>query len=229
MQNRPGSKPAWSSFIMQTPGALKIDLHKSVVLCDGPPLHMLEEVMQLNWLDIRSQQGKHILIEKTLPSFASNAVKNNDFNSLLVLLEHVDVNSGDYNGHTPLHTACELGNLDMAMFLLGKGASPEFTNSFGQRPFHLAIKNRHFRVIKLLRLRGFTLKLHPVRIAIEMIQTVRKRDHALLHAWFLSGVDMDTTDYNGWTAMEAAVHLGDKTMITKLVHYRTTPLSSVPV
>ncbi|XP_056613845.1 uncharacterized protein LOC130429776 isoform X7 [Triplophysa dalaica] len=141
MQNRPGSKPAWSSFIMQTPGALKIDLHKSVVLCDGPPLHMLEEVMQLNWLDIRSQQGKHILIEKTLPSFASNAVKNNDFNSLLVLLEHVDVNSGDYNGHTPLHTACELGNLDMAMFLLGKGASPEFTNSFGQRPFHLAIKN----------------------------------------------------------------------------------------
>ncbi|XP_056614526.1 60 kDa lysophospholipase-like isoform X6 [Triplophysa dalaica] len=197
MQNRPGSKPAWSSFIMQTPGALKIDLHKSVVLCDGPPLHMLEEVMQLNWLDIRSQQ--------------------------------VDVNSGDYNGHTPLHTACELGNLDMAMFLLGKGASPEFTNSFGQRPFHLAIKNRHFRVIKLLRLRGFTLKLHPVRIAIEMIQTVRKRDHALLHAWFLSGVDMDTTDYNGWTAMEAAVHLGDKTMITKLVHYRTTPLSSVPV
>ncbi|XP_056614525.1 60 kDa lysophospholipase-like isoform X3 [Triplophysa dalaica] len=201
MQNRPGSKPAWSSFIMQTPGALKIDLHKSVVLCDGPPLHMLEEVMQLNWLDIRSQQGKHILIEKTLPSFASNAVKNNDFNSLLVLLEHVDVNSGDYNGHTPLHTACELGNLDMAMFLLGKGASPEFTNSFGQRPFHLAIKNR----------------------------TVRKRDHALLHAWFLSGVDMDTTDYNGWTAMEAAVHLGDKTMITKLVHYRTTPLSSVPV
>ncbi|XP_056614535.1 60 kDa lysophospholipase-like isoform X3 [Triplophysa dalaica] len=186
---------------MQTPGALKIDLHKSVVLCDGPPLHMLEEVMQLNWLDIRSQQGKHILIEKTLPSFASNAVKNNDFNSLLVLLEHVDVNSGDYNGHTPLHTASELGNLDMAMFLLGKGASPEFTNSFGQRPFHLAIKNR----------------------------TVRKRDHALLHAWFLSGVDMDTTDYNGWTAMEAAVHLGDKTMITKLVHYRTTPLSSVPV
>ncbi|XP_056613844.1 60 kDa lysophospholipase-like isoform X5 [Triplophysa dalaica] len=197
MQNRPGSKPAWSSFIMQTPGALKIDLHKSVVLCDGPPLHMLEEVMQLNWLDIRSQQ--------------------------------VDVNSGDYNGHTPLHTACELGNLDMAMFLLGKGASPEFTNSFGQRPFHLAIKNRHFRVIKLLRLRGFTLKLHPVRIAIEMIQTVRKRDHALLHAWFLSGVDMDTTDYNGWTAMEAAVHLGDKTMISKLVDYRTTPLSSVPV
>ncbi|XP_056614534.1 60 kDa lysophospholipase-like isoform X2 [Triplophysa dalaica] len=154
---------------MQTPGALKIDLHKSVVLCDGPPLHMLEEVMQLNWLDIRSQQGKHILIEKTLPSFASNAVKNNDFNSLLVLLEHVDVNSGDYNGHTPLHTASELGNLDMAMFLLGKGASPEFTNSFGQRPFHLAIKNRHFRVIKLLRLRGFTVKLHPVRIAIEMI------------------------------------------------------------
>ncbi|XP_056613852.1 60 kDa lysophospholipase-like isoform X3 [Triplophysa dalaica] len=186
---------------MQTPGALKIDLHKSVVLCDGPPLHMLEEVMQLNWLDIRSQQGKHILIERTLPSLSSNAVKNNDFNSLLVLLEHVDVNSGDYNGHTPLHTACELGNLDMAMFLLGKGASPEFTNSFGQRPFHLAIKNR----------------------------TVRKRDHALLHAWFLSGVDMDTTDYNGWTAMEAAVHLGDKTMITKLVHYRTTPLSSVPV
>ncbi|XP_056614537.1 60 kDa lysophospholipase-like isoform X1 [Triplophysa dalaica] len=180
---------------MQTPGALKIDLNR--VLCDGPPLNMLEEVMELNWLDIRSQQ--------------------------------VDVNSGDYNGQTPLHTASELGNLDMAMFLLGKGASPDSVNSSGKCPLHLNIKNRHFRVIKLLRLRGFTLKLHPVRIAIEMIQTVRKRDHALLHAWFLSGVDMDTTDYNGWTAMKEAVQLGDKTMISKLVDYRTTPLSSVPV
>ncbi|MGL5112843.1 MAG: ankyrin repeat domain-containing protein [Flavobacterium sp.] len=59
---------------------------------------------------------------------------------------------------------------------------------------------------------------------MSLYRTVRKRDHALLHAWFLSGVDMDTTDYNGWTAMKWAVRLGDNTMITKLVDYRTTPL-----
>ncbi|XP_056613868.1 L-asparaginase-like isoform X3 [Triplophysa dalaica] len=137
----------------------------------------------------------------------------------------VDVNSEDYMGYTPLHTACQLGNGEMVMFLLDNGA----VNRSKHCPLHLAIKNRNFLVIELLRWKGFTVKLHPVRIGVELIQTVRKRDHALLHAWFLSGVDMDTSDYNGWTAMKEAVRLGENTMITKLVHYRSTPLSSVPV
>ncbi|XP_056614530.1 ankyrin repeat domain-containing protein 1-like isoform X2 [Triplophysa dalaica] len=181
---------------MQTPDYLEIDLSR-LVIGDKKFLNILEEVMKLNWLHERIQPEKSKLMARTLSSLASRAVENNHFIDLQVLLEHVDVNSEDYMGYTPLHTACLLGNGEMVMFLLDNGA----VNRSKHCPLHLAIKNR----------------------------TVRKRDHALLHAWFLSGVDMDTSDYNGWTAMKEAVRLGDNTMITKLVHYRSTPLSSVPV
>ncbi|XP_056614529.1 L-asparaginase-like isoform X1 [Triplophysa dalaica] len=209
---------------MQTPDYLEIDLSR-LVIGDKKFLNILEEVMKLNWLHERIQPEKSKLMARTLSSLASRAVENNHFIDLQVLLEHVDVNSEDYMGYTPLHTACLLGNGEMVMFLLDNGA----VNRSKHCPLHLAIKNRNFLVIELLRWKGFTVKLHPVRIGVELIQTVRKRDHALLHAWFLSGVDMDTSDYNGWTAMKEAVRLGDNTMITKLVHYRSTPLSSVPV
>ncbi|XP_056614511.1 L-asparaginase-like isoform X2 [Triplophysa dalaica] len=198
---------------MQTPDYLEIDLSR-LVIHNEKFLNILEEVMKLNWLHERIQPEKSELMARTLSSLASRAVENNHFIDLQVLLEHVDVNSEDYMGYTPLHTACLLGNGEMVMFLLDNGA----VNRSKHCPLHLAIKNRNFLVIELLRWKGFTVKLHPVRIGVELIQTVRKRDHALLHAWFLSGVDMDTSDYNGWTAMKEAVRLGENTMITKLVH-----------
>ncbi|MGL5112842.1 MAG: ankyrin repeat domain-containing protein [Flavobacterium sp.] len=51
----------------------------------------------------------------------------------------MDVNSEDYMGYTPLHTACRLGNGEMVMFLLDNGA----VNSSKHCPLHLAIKNRY--------------------------------------------------------------------------------------
>ncbi|XP_052401490.1 ankyrin repeat domain-containing protein 22 isoform X1 [Carassius gibelio] len=136
----------------------------------------------------------------------------------------MDVNCGTYDDVTPLHTACELGNLDMIKFLLAKGASPQKVNRFGQCPFYLAIKSRCCHAVKLLNMKEVTVNLHPVRIAMEMIQAVQKRDYPLLRVWALSGVDMDTKDYDGRTAMHEAVYLKDKSMITKLLDYGATPL-----
>ncbi|KAI2668316.1 Potassium channel GORK [Labeo rohita] len=165
-----------------------------VVVRDKEFLHRLGEVLKLKWL--LGKEIRRSLIDRIIPCFACIAVENNDFFSLRTLLEKMDANCGTYDNVTPLHTACELGNLDMIKFLLAKGASPHKVNRFGQCPFYMAIKNR----------------------------AVQNRDYHLLHAWALSGVDMDSKDYDGRTVMHEAVYLRDKSMITKLLEYGATPL-----
>ncbi|XP_057181499.1 uncharacterized protein LOC130548622 isoform X2 [Triplophysa rosa] len=134
---------------MQRPDLEETD-HR-VVLRNEKFLNILEEVMELNWLHGKTQPEKKELLVKTLPSIASGAVENNDFISLQVLLEQMDVNSGGYDKKTPLHTACQVGNEEMVMFLLDNGASSQSEDrtmskdkgpQSGQCPMYSAIKNR---------------------------------------------------------------------------------------
>ncbi|XP_051560281.1 myotrophin-like [Myxocyprinus asiaticus] len=124
--------------------SLKPIVISGVVVRDKEFLCRLGKVLELNWLHGKDHKAKRALIENTLASFACDAVENNDFISLRALLEKVDVNCGNYDGIKPLHTACELGNLDMVKFLLAKGASRELVNRFGKCPLYMAIKNRYF-------------------------------------------------------------------------------------
>ncbi|KAK2909071.1 hypothetical protein Q8A67_004908 [Cirrhinus molitorella] len=196
-----------------------------VVVRDKEFLHRLGKVLKLKWL--LGKEIRRSLIDRIIPCFACMAVENNDFFSLSTLLEKMDANCGTYDDVTSLHTACELGNLDMIKFLLAKGASPYKMNRFGHCPVYMAIKNRRCHAVKLLHMKEVTVNLHPVRIAMEMIQAVQNRDYHLLHAWALSGVNMDSKDYDGRTVMHEAVYLRDKSMIIKLLEYGATPLSLV--
>ncbi|XP_067297329.1 L-asparaginase [Pseudorasbora parva] len=187
-------------------------------------LQTLGQVLKLEWLNSKSIEIRSLLFERIIPNFACRAVENNDFISLRTLLSKMEASCETYDKFTALHTACELGNIEMIQFLLSMGASPHPLNRFGNCPMYMAIKNRRCHAVKFLRMRGITVKLHPVRIAMEVIQAVQNRDYPLLNAWFLSGVDMDTQDYNGRTVMHEAVHLGDISMISRLLEYGATPL-----
>ncbi len=62
------------------------------------------------------------------------------------------VNRGDSRGRSPLHTAAENGNLELARLLLeqGAGAVLNVEDDEGDTPLHLAIRNRHASLVPIL-------------------------------------------------------------------------------
>lgn len=54
----------------------------------------------------------------------------------------MDVDAGNYDGYTAMHTACETGNIDMAIQLLTLGGTCQLETRFGYTPLHLAIKKK---------------------------------------------------------------------------------------
>ncbi|KAL0176665.1 hypothetical protein M9458_028995, partial [Cirrhinus mrigala] len=52
---------------------------------------------------------------------------------------------------------------------------------------------------------------------------VQTKDDQLLDAWYLAGANMNQGDYNGQTALHAAVEKRDKNMVSKLLKYGTKP------
>ncbi|XP_048031628.1 L-asparaginase [Megalobrama amblycephala] len=186
-------------------------------------LRIVGKVLRLSWLKHKTLEERQSTIQRLMPSFARRCIDNNDFLSLQEILNHMDIDAADYDGNTVLHRACEKGNNDMVLQLLALGASCQMTNRFGFTPLHLAIKNKHNDVIKILMPQGATVTLHPVRIGMELIKAVRAKDYRLVHAWYLAGTNMNERDYNGQTALHAAVEKRDKLMVSKLLQYGATP------
>lgn len=60
----------------------------------------------------------------------------------------MDTDTEDYDGSSPIHRACEKGNIGMLTYLLSKGASYNLIDREGNTPMALAVKNRLISVNK---------------------------------------------------------------------------------
>uniref|UniRef100_A0A672JVB0 L-asparaginase-like n=1 Tax=Sinocyclocheilus grahami TaxID=75366 RepID=A0A672JVB0_SINGR len=190
-----------------------------------PFLCIVGQVLSLGWLKYKtfevSLQDVNAIVALLLPSLACRCIDNNDLLSLQEIL--MDINAGDYDGNTVMHRACEKGRTDMVKYLLSIGAACQLINRFGCTPLHLAIRNKHFDVIKILIVEGATVSLNPVRVGMGLIKAVLTKDCQLLQAWYLAGANMNQGDYNGQTALHAAVEKRDKNLVSKLLEYGATP------
>ncbi|XP_062380451.1 L-asparaginase-like [Sardina pilchardus] len=188
----------------------------------------LGELLGLNWLKEKKgkadPEAKGNIIPKLLTAFACRCVEINDFVSLQELLERVNVDNAGYDGSSPVHRACEIGNIGMLKYLHSKGTSCNLVDRRGNTPMTLAVKNRKLDTVKMLQIFGGSVFCEPVRIGIELCKAVRERDYMMLKAWSLAGVDMDQADYNGRTAMHTAVRNRDPGMVSKLLELGATPL-----
>ena len=80
------------------------------------------------------------------------AAENGDLATVTEMIERDPsiLESSNDAGSTPLHIACEKGNLDMALYLLGAGADPLAGDNENSTPLHLAAIGGNVRIVELL-------------------------------------------------------------------------------
>ncbi|WP_341811169.1 ankyrin repeat domain-containing protein [Wolbachia endosymbiont (group A) of Oxytorus armatus] len=88
------------------------------------------------------------------------AIENNNKNIIEFLLsKEVGVNDTDKQGYTPLHYAAWRGRLEVARFLIEKGAdiNAADTSTAGKKPIHVAAENNSESVIEFLLEKGVSV------------------------------------------------------------------------
>jgi ankyrin repeat protein len=139
------------------------------------------------------------------------------------------INSSDFTGNTALHLASESGFSEIVSILLKFKADPLIPNNSGDFPIHLAVINLHesvidtfltFKVdINVKNLSGESI-LHLI-VDLDCHQLIEKVVH-------LAGLDLNSQDHCGWTALHLACRLGHVFAVQSLLALRArTDLLSV--
>ncbi|XP_021758137.1 potassium channel AKT1-like isoform X2 [Chenopodium quinoa] len=138
------------------------------------------------------------------------------------LLQHLlrrgsDPNEPDTNGRTALHTAAANGSENCALVLLAYGADPNLKDREGNVPLWDAIVGRQEALIKLLVDQGATLASGDT--AQYAYYAVEQDNFELLKDVVRYGGDVTLPLSNGCTALHAAVHNGNSTMVKFLLKH----------
>uniref|UniRef100_A0A1A8BIZ3 Protein phosphatase 1 regulatory subunit n=1 Tax=Nothobranchius kadleci TaxID=1051664 RepID=A0A1A8BIZ3_NOTKA len=147
-----------------------------------------------------------------------------------------DVNRGDNEGWTPLHAAASCGFVQIAKYLIEHSARVGAVNSEGELPLDVATEDAMERLLRAeikkqgidvdkarkeeerimlqdamaMQEGGGTLIPHPNTKATALHVAAAKGYIEVLKVLLQCGVDVDSTDTDGWTPLHAAAHWGQK-------------------
>ncbi|KAM7002585.1 LOW QUALITY PROTEIN: protein phosphatase 1 regulatory subunit 12A [Tautogolabrus adspersus] len=153
-----------------------------------------------------------------------------------------DINRGDNEGWTPLHAAASCGFIQITKYLIEQGAHVGAVNSEGELPLDVATEDVMERLLKaeikkqgidvdLARKEeerimlqdaeavlagGGTLTPHPNTKATALHVAAAKGYIEVLKVLLQCGVDVDSSDVDGWTPLHAAAHWGQEEVCTLL-------------
>ena len=141
----------------------------------------------------------------------------------------VDRERDDDNAYTPLLTALNHKQTEVAMRLLSRGAGHSKAGRDGKTPLHLAVRMgcRGIRVVKELLSKGAQIEARDGRGKTPLLAAVEERDYETCALMLLrSGADAKAADNLGRTALHSACWANQEGVVESIVR---RGLSSIDV
>ncbi|XP_064786731.1 protein phosphatase 1 regulatory subunit 12A-like [Oncorhynchus masou masou] len=153
-----------------------------------------------------------------------------------------DVNRGDNEGWTPLHAAASCGFIQITKYLIEHGARVGAVNSEGELPLDVATEDAMERLLKgEIKKQGVDVDMarreeervmladanavlagsgvltpHPNTKATALHVAAAKGYIEVMKVLLQCGLDLDSGDVDGWTALHAAAHWGQQEVCSLL-------------
>ena len=145
------------------------------------------------------------------------AIKEGSLESVRARLDAGDdLAQRDANGLMPLHTALLLGQREIALELIRRGAGLNARTRDGSTPLTLAIDQNYIDVLDLLLERKATIDL-ATGGRIALVSAVEQNREEMVARLMRAGAQVNRRNADGETALHVAANLGYQRMVERLL------------
>ncbi|XP_065660704.1 L-asparaginase isoform X1 [Hydra vulgaris] len=158
-------------------------------------------------LRVSSLREMNCVRRALLPIMLTCAAKAGDLETIKQLISQgANLNEpSDYDGKTSLHLASAEGHINVVTELLKNGSSVYVRDRRGRTPLFDAIRNKQYKVVKVLLSVGAKFDHDDIEVTRELCIAANENDVERLRLWNCACVDMNQVDLDGRTPLHVAV------------------------
>ncbi|MDH5465331.1 MAG: ankyrin repeat domain-containing protein [Thiovulaceae bacterium] len=150
-----------------------------------------------------------------------DAIMFNDIKKVQSLIDNdlADIDEKTGSGLTPLHIAVKVRSIQIATFLLAKGADIDSTDDQGYTPLHLAVKKKRINLVKFLVNKGADTNVKNTYGITPLHQAAFSDQLEIVEYLIAHGANPKVKNINGSTPYDLAVAKKNANVSSVLSYY----------